>query len=90
MQITYDKVISQILNRTGLGYKCYGRTINHLLYMDDLKLYAADDKQLETLLQTVHGFTREIDMRFGLEKCAKATLKRGKLNTYLNTYSSNF
>ena len=43
------------------------------------KLYAADDKQLETLLQTVHGFTRGIGMQFGLEKCIKATLKRSKL-----------
>ncbi len=77
--------LSNMLNQTGLGYKCYGRTINHLLYMDDLKLYAANDEQLETLLQTVYGFTREIDIKFGLEKCAKATLKRGKLIKNTNT-----
>ena len=47
--------------------------------MDDLKLYAKDDSELEGLLRIVKGFSYDIGMEFGLSKCAKATFKRGKL-----------
>ena len=47
--------------------------------MDDLKLYAKDDSELEGLLMTVKRFSDDIGMRFGLEKCAKATFRKGKL-----------
>ena len=47
--------------------------------MDNLKLFAKDDNDLEGLLQTVKTFSDEISMSFGLDKCAKATFKRGKL-----------
>ena len=47
--------------------------------MDDLKLFAKDDKDLEGMLLTVKKFSDYIGMTFGLDKCAKATFKRGKL-----------
>eukprot|EP00795_Rhopilema_esculentum_P006461 gene6461-11909_t len=47
--------------------------------MDDLKLYAKNDGDLEGLLHTVKMFSDGINMRFGLDKCAKATFKRRKL-----------
>jgi len=47
--------------------------------MDDLKLYGKDDNQIEGLLKIVKGFSDDIGMEFGLDKCAKATFKRGKL-----------
>ena len=50
-----------------------------MFYMDDLKLYAKDDNELEGLLRIVKGFSDDIGMEFGLSKCAKATFKRGKL-----------
>ena len=46
--------------------------------MDDLKLYAEDEKGLEKLIEVVHEFSRDIGMEFGLEKCAKCTIKKGK------------
>ena len=49
--------------------------------MDDLKLNAKDDSELEGLLRIVKGFSDDIGMEFGLSKCAKATFKRGKLET---------
>ena len=48
--------------------------------MDDLKLYAKDDGELEGLLKIVKGFSDDIGMDFGLSKCPKATFKRGKLD----------
>ena len=52
--------------------------INHLLYMDDLKLYAKSEKELDSLIQTVRVFSKDIGMQFGIEKCSTLVLKRGK------------
>ena len=46
--------------------------------MDDLKLYAEDEKGLERLIEVVYEFSKDIGMEFGLDKCAKCTIKRGK------------
>ena len=45
--------LSQLLNDTGYGYRIENRKINHLFYMDDLKIYAKDDTELQKLLHTV-------------------------------------
>ena len=71
--------LSQLLNKTGYGYRIEKREINHLFYMDDLKIFAKDDTELEKLLDTVKTFSDEIGMEFGLDKCAKATFKHGKM-----------
>ena len=78
--------LSKILKKQNIGYnlgKVRGeRTaqelICHLLFMDDLKLYADSDEHLNTLVQTVHNFSRDICMEFGLDKCSKCTIKAGK------------
>ena len=66
-------------DRTGYGHKIGEKSITHLFYMDDLKLFAKDDPKLEGLLQTVKQFSGDIGMKFGLEKCAKATFFKGSL-----------
>ena len=71
--------LSTVLDGTGYGYKIQNRFISHLLYMDDLKLFAKDDNNLEKMLQLVKKFSDDIGMAFGLEKCAKVSFKRGKL-----------
>ena len=52
--------------------------VNHLLYMDDLKLYGKNKNELESLVQTVRIFTQDVRMKFGLQKCATIIMKRGK------------
>jgi hypothetical protein len=47
--------------------------------MDDLKLIAKSEEELQRQIQTVKTFSDDFHMEFGLEKCAKITLKRGKL-----------
>ena len=54
------------------------QNINHLLFMDDLKLYAGSDHDLGQLLGVVKTFSNDIKMEFGLDKCAKCTLRAGK------------
>ena len=47
-------------------------------YVDDLKLYGTSDKQLTGLINTMKNVSDNIKMEFGLDKCAKASFKRGK------------
>ena len=62
------------------GYQVMGgRQMNHMLYMDDLKLFAKSDAQLERLLRTVHMFSHDVCLRFGLDKCAKCSVIRGRV-----------
>ena len=68
------------LSNTKYGYEIYEKAIDHLFYMDDLKLYAKNDKELEGLLSTAKQFSEDIGMEFGLDKCAKASFVKGKLN----------
>ena len=58
-------LLSTELDRTG-----------HLFYMDDLKLFVKDDDNLEGQLQTVKNFISDIEIKFGLDKRAKATYER--------------
>ena len=55
-----------------------GDTINHLLFMNDLKLYSKSEKALDSLIQTVRIFSEDIGMQFGIDKCAMLVVKRGK------------
>ena len=45
--------------------------------MDDLKLYAANDQQLDMLIKIVNIFSDDIKMNFGIDKCNKLTIIRG-------------
>ena len=71
--------LSQELQKTGYGYQLDEQTkINHLFYVDDLKLYGISDNQLTWLINTVKNVSDDIKMEFGLDKCAKASFKKGK------------
>ena len=53
--------------------------------MDDLKLIAKSEEELQKQIQTVKTFSDDINnMEFGLEKCAKIMFKRGKLTHLQN------
>ena len=40
------------------------------MYMDDIKLFAKNEKELETLIQTIKIYSRNIGMEYNIEKCA--------------------
>ena len=50
-----------------------------LFFMDHLKLYKRNDKELEGLLFTVKQFSADIGMEFVLDKYAKATLRKSNI-----------
>lgn len=75
--------LSQQLNAANKGYKLKNtdRSISHLLFMDDLKLYAGGrnaKSQLEELVSVVKGYSDDIRMEFGMSKCAVLSVERGK------------
>ena len=46
--------------------------------MDEIKLFAKNEKELETLIHKVRIYSRDIRMEFGIEKCAMLVLKSSK------------
>ena len=54
-------------------------SINHLFFMDDLKLYARSDDAVDSLVRTVRLFSQEIGMEFGVKKCAVVSIRRGNV-----------
>ena len=73
--------LSLILKKVNACYK-WGKKeykLNHLLFMDDLKLYAKSEEQTSTLVRTVYVFSTDIGMEFGIKKCGIFTMKRGKI-----------
>ena len=75
------------LATSGYGYKISNTSapINNLFYMDDLKLYSKDEQEQIGELKIVKQLSDDIGMEFGLEKCAKASFKKGKLTSTGNT-----
>ena len=50
-----------------------------MLYMDDLKLLGRNENDLENEMKIVQTISKDINMKFGLEKCARICLKRGSV-----------
>ena len=48
------------------------------MYMDDIKLFAKNEKELENLIHAVRIYSQDIGMEFGIEKCAMLVMKSGK------------
>ena len=73
--------LTLVLRKVKAGYDLAGLrgVVNHLLFMDDLRLYGKSEKQVDTLLNTVRVFSQDIGMQFGINKCAVLVLKRGKV-----------
>ena len=54
--------------------------INHVFFfMDDLKLYSRNEKELNSLVQTIHILSEDIGMEFGIEKCAMLVGEKEKI-----------
>ena len=47
--------------------------------MDNLKLYSQSEKGLDSLVHTVRVLSENIEMDFGIEKCAMLLMEKGKI-----------
>ena len=59
------------------------------MYINDIKLFARNEKELETLTQTKWKCIQDIQMKFGIEKYAMFLLKIGKRETTEGTELQN-
>lgn len=76
--------LSSLLRNTKIGFdiRSEGRPIHkisHLVYMDDLKLYASTKNHLDELISIVSQFSADIKMKFGLDKCRILSIRSGKI-----------
>uniref|UniRef100_H3B0R3 Reverse transcriptase domain-containing protein n=1 Tax=Latimeria chalumnae TaxID=7897 RepID=H3B0R3_LATCH len=79
--------LSKMLRNSGYGYSLGRRPtvlVSHLFYMDDLKFYAKNSDQLQSMLELVSSFSKSIAMEIGVDKCAVLHAKRGKLERHDN------
>ncbi|CAB4018161.1 Hypothetical predicted protein, partial [Paramuricea clavata] len=73
--------LSLILRKEKVGYEFPGKElkINHLLFMDDLKMFGKNKQQIDSLVKTVNIVSKGIGMEFGIKKCGMLVMKRGKI-----------
>ena len=67
--------LSLLLRKVKASYQ-WGRKefeLNHLLFVDNLKLFGKRVDQIDSLVQTVFTFSKDIGMEFGLKKCGVVT-----------------
>ena len=79
--------LNHIFRKCTAGYKFskFKEKINHLIYMDDIKMFAKNGKELERLVQTI--YCQDIETEFGIDKCAMLGIKSG--NDTLQKESNN-
>ena len=69
--------VTIILRTLKQGYS-FGKgkeRLNHLLFMDDLKLYGSNDKEIDSLVKVVKIVSGGIGMQFGYDKCTVLKMK---------------
>ena len=78
------------LNTADCGYQVHGTEtkISHLLYMDDVKLLGRNENDLENEMKIVQTISKDINMKFGLEKCPRIFLKRGSVQCKMHVGST--
>ena len=70
----------KILKETDLGYATSrDQKFNHLLFIDNLKLYGKSERELDSLVETIRIFSDDVGMVFGMSKCAVLVLTRKKM-----------
>ena len=67
------------MRKAKAGYLLGDVKINHLLFMDDLKIFAKNRPEIDSLISTVKIISHDIGMEFGVKNCGIAIMKRGKL-----------
>ena len=68
------------LRKCTAGYKLSKsqEKINQLMFMDDIKIFTKNEKELETLIHAVRILSHDIGMECGIEKCTMLVMKSGK------------
>ncbi|XP_068209127.1 uncharacterized protein [Palaemon carinicauda] len=73
--------MTKVLHKVDAGYqrKKRGNSINHQMFMDDIKLYGKNIKEINILIHTVMIVSGDIWMEFAIEKCALVNIQKSKV-----------
>ena len=71
-------LLSDVLRKMTPGYTLGSVKINHLLFMDDLKLYCKSEKEINSIVSKVYSVSKDIGKEFGFQKCEVLIMKRRK------------
>ena len=66
----------------------YNNNNNKYKYMDGLKLLGRNENDLKNEMKIVQTISKDINMNFGLEKCARICLKRGSVQSIMHVAST--
>ena len=72
-----------------LGNEEIKQNLNHLFFVDDLKLYATNIDKGKLLLDIITTFTKDVGMSFGEKKCAYICIENGKRKSLGQTIEIN-
>ena len=61
--------LTKILENAKAGYTLGAVEINHLFFVDGLKVYGKDKAEIESLVSTVQLISQDIGMEFWIKKC---------------------
>jgi len=63
--------LTRILEDTKKGYRFSNTStvINHLIYMDDVKLFGRSQREIDSLVHTVNFYFTDVCMDVGASKC---------------------
>ncbi|KAL0839729.1 hypothetical protein ABMA28_016372 [Loxostege sticticalis] len=85
--------LSKLLNESNRGFKLKHNNshinLSHLLYMDDIKLFASNINELYELAEITENFSRDIKMNFGVDKCKILSVNKGKIELHRYTLQNN-
>ena len=79
--VIYLIPMSLVLRKIKAGYS-FGNDkpkVNHLLFMDDMKLFARLSDEIGKLVSTVYLVSADMLMEFGIRKCGVLVLKKSKV-----------
>ena len=73
-------LLNHILRKCTAGYTLSKsqEKINHLMYMDDIKLFAKNEIELKTLMPKVRIYSQDKGIEYGMEKCAVLVMLAAK------------
>ena len=71
--------LTKILQDAKVGNTLGDLKINHLLFMNDLKVYGKDKAEIESLVSTVQLISQDIGTEFGIKKCGVVVSEMGEI-----------
>ena len=71
--------LTQILRKVKSGYTFKnGEKLNHLLFMDDLKIFTKSERDVNRLVSTEQILSNDIGMEFGIKKVRYTCIEKRK------------